>query len=420
MFEANKSSSRSSQPPALAMRFALGAAMLALLGVSALRVHADENQPVFTSPIDVTRGKLQLLAIAPDRDTGEAIDRPLPVDLVGPKMSTLMNTPLGTQMDTYWGVTPDPKTGRTPRQDACDGEKGIKAQVEQQIRTIGADFSAYDISCDLATSGVVLTENVGGLRYLSYQLFNNNVEFYVTTPATCHRDHGTFLCPDDPKFTVTFASEIWTTVRTPALCQTYAGEGTVNLHAVQIDTHNFSGDVARNIVDTLFLGNKFSAAELAIESAQQQVPLPLDDSLTELRDSAPCTDRGNPEYAAAASFSEAETTVEGEDVVIRVIHPAIAAPRFQNVSLPYGPDTCAQGFVWRDAFAGDRACVDAGDTCPGRRRQRASRRAARTQWWSVRSKHVQAGLRLACSARRRSRLCDPGDPVADGCRQRPG
>jgi hypothetical protein len=25
--------------------------------------------------------------------------------------------------------------------------------------------------------------------------------------------------------------------------------------------------------------------------------------------------------------------------------------------LPYGPDTCKQGYVWRDAFAGDHVCV---------------------------------------------------------------
>jgi hypothetical protein len=27
------------------------------------------------------------------------------------------------------------------------------------------------------------------------------------------------------------------------------------------------------------------------------------------------------------------------------------------VPLPYGPDTCAAGYVWRDAFAGDHICV---------------------------------------------------------------
>jgi len=28
--------------------------------------------------------------------------------------------------------------------------------------------------------------------------------------------------------------------------------------------------------------------------------------------------------------------------------------------LPYGPDTCAQGYVWRDAFPGDHVCVTTG------------------------------------------------------------
>lgn len=31
--------------------------------------------------------------------------------------------------------------------------------------------------------------------------------------------------------------------------------------------------------------------------------------------------------------------------------PALAEP------LPYGPDTCIQGFVWREAFDGDVVCV---------------------------------------------------------------
>jgi hypothetical protein len=33
--------------------------------------------------------------------------------------------------------------------------------------------------------------------------------------------------------------------------------------------------------------------------------------------------------------------------------PANAWPR----PLPYGPDTCLNGYVWREAFAGDRVCV---------------------------------------------------------------
>jgi hypothetical protein len=44
----------------------------------------------------------------------------------------------------------------------------------------------------------------------------------------------------------------------------------------------------------------------------------------------------------------------------------------------YGPDTCRQGFVWRDAFPGDHVCVT-----PGTRRQAAEdNRAAeaRVSW----------------------------------------
>jgi hypothetical protein len=41
------------------------------------------------------------------------------------------------------------------------------------------------------------------------------------------------------------------------------------------------------------------------------------------------------------------------------------------VPLPYGPDTCASGYVWRDAFAGDHICVT-----PASRNQAASDNAA--------------------------------------------
>lgn len=35
-----------------------------------------------------------------------------------------------------------------------------------------------------------------------------------------------------------------------------------------------------------------------------------------------------------------------------------AAPAVQaDPRLPYGPDTCLEGFVWRDAAPGDRVCV---------------------------------------------------------------
>lgn len=344
------------------IRTALVAAVIIFLftlGLGATpHVYAQDNLPIYTSPIDITSGRIHLIAVAPDREGGEPIEIALPVGWLGPKMSKLTNTPIGAQLDDYWNNSINPKTGLTPRQEACDGKEGMKRQVEKQVRKIGSGFSAYDIACNLATSGIVVVKQVGSTLYLSYQLLNNTVDFYATTPVTCHRDHGTPFCPNDPQFSVRLAIEVWTIVRTPHVCQMTAEGGTVDLHAVQIDTHNVSGDLARNFLDTLFLGNKFPAAELAIQAVEKQMPLPLDDSLKELRESAACTDRSNPAARVLAAFSELETSIElPEGIILRITHPAIAAPRFQNISLPYGPDTCLDGFVWRDAFAGDHVCV---------------------------------------------------------------
>ena len=172
-------------------------AALTVLAVSAPPVHAD-NLPVYTSPIDITNGRIQLRAVVPDRDTGNPIEVPLPVGMLGPKMNQVMSTPLGTQLDQFWNVTPDPKTGMTPRRQACDGKGGIKEQVQKAVSQIGSGFHAYDITCNLATRGEVLAKQYGSVLYLAYLLRNNVVEFRTTSPATCHPDHGTFLCPNDP------------------------------------------------------------------------------------------------------------------------------------------------------------------------------------------------------------------------------
>jgi hypothetical protein len=54
-------------------------------------------------------------------------------------------------------------------------------------------------------------------------------------------------------------------------------------------------------------------------------------------------------------------THHGEQLIeIHPYNPIVLAPK------PFGPDTCAQGYVWRDAFAGDHVCV------PPPSRQRAA------------------------------------------------
>ena len=46
-------------------------------------------------------------------------------------------------------------------------------------------------------------------------------------------------------------------------------------------------------------------------------------------------------------------------------------------NLPYGPDTCKQGYVWRDARPGDHVCVTPqtrAETAQGERRRRSAAR----------------------------------------------
>jgi hypothetical protein len=44
-------------------------------------------------------------------------------------------------------------------------------------------------------------------------------------------------------------------------------------------------------------------------------------------------------------------------VAVALIAAAVAVPGAARADGPYGPDTCLQGYVWREAFPGDHVCV---------------------------------------------------------------
>ena len=358
-----RSHRRSGRPRTLVAVAALITVALTLSAVAPRHVQAGDNLPVFTSAIEITRGNLQIRATVPDRDSGRPLEATLPIELLGyndpmkyAKLYKLTHTPLGAQLDEYWNVTPDPKTDRTPRQDACDGEKGLNRRVQEEVsKTQGR--SAYNIVCNLAPSGIVVTQDVGSTRYISYQLLNNTIQFYVANGMpTCPPGSDFIICPNDPSFTVRFAIDLWTVVRTPDLCHVTASNGTVNVKAVKIEAHNAAAELAQ-FYEREFGDDGFRKGEDSIRATVQQVPLPLDGALKEIRDSKPCTDRNDIAAPVAAAFREVETSIERGDLIFRLIHPPIAAPRFQTVSLPYGPNTCESGYVWREAFDGDTVCV---------------------------------------------------------------
>ncbi|HLH23643.1 MAG TPA: hypothetical protein VK066_14070 [Chloroflexota bacterium] len=347
----------------------LAALLLGQFIGSVSRVHAQGPLPIYTSPIDVTGLRLQLQASVPDRDTGQPVNTPLPVGLLGPKFNELTSRPLSTQIDEYWNVKPDPRTGKTPRQQACDR---IRQGLDDAVAKAGEGFSVYDFDCSLATRGTLLLHREGSALTFGYTLLDSSIEFYVTTPATCNRHTFAPLCPNDPGLKVSLVPQLVMTLRTPEVCRMTATNGTAVIQSPDLETRGVLR--VAELADTVLFGGWYSSqAEQAIRQTTQDVPLPLDDALAELRDSAPCRERSSPAGRVVAAFHDVETAIEPAQgaIILRLSHPPIAPPRFQNVSLPSGPDTCVSGYVWREAFEGDHVCVT-----PETRRQAAADNAA--------------------------------------------
>ena len=304
--------------------FALASFAMLLFGNSPSLAQSSQagNLPIYTSPIDITGLKIQLRVAAPDRETGRPVDVVLPVDLIGPKMNQLFSTPLSTQMDQYWNVIPDAKTGMTPRQMACDGKDGIKQQVAKEVAKQGPSYSAYDISCNLATKGQLVVKQAGATMILAYLLTNNTVSFASTSPQTCKSGNGTPFCPNDPRFTVHFATEIVTVVRTAGLCQLFAENGTVYVVAASFEATNGAAEVAK-----FFGGQKFVAGEVAMTNTMRNQPLPLDDSFKELRNSAACTGKAPGVSRVLTAFRDFETVIDmRQGILLKATHVGIVAP----------------------------------------------------------------------------------------------
>jgi hypothetical protein len=331
---------------AIGARISLGAAtLIAVVGLAEpVTAQPGDNLPIYTSPVDVTGGRLILEAVVPDRDTGALNPQPLPPGVLTPGLAALTGAPINMVLDSAWNGT----AANSPRQLACDGPEGVQDQVRGQVAAQGEEV--LTISCSLVTSGQVFVRQVESGFFLSYQLFGNSASFRTTCRAVDN------LCPSKPRFTVHFALEMLTLIRTPSVCSIVADRPTVHLHAVNIESENVPAGAAQ-LYDQLFEGNQFLAGELAIQRVLAAAPLPVDAAFAELRASPACT-AGTPANQALAGFSRLETEIKLPDgIFIRAIHPAIEAPRFQNVSLHHGDDTCKDGFVWRDAFEGDHVCV---------------------------------------------------------------
>jgi len=286
--------------------------LILLTGIAAA---GQANLPVYTSPIDITGFKAVIKAFAPNRDTGNPTEIPLPTGLLGPKMSQLLATPLSAQMDFFWSVMPDKTTGKTMRDSACTGPNGLQALLHQQEPT------AYDIQCNFASTGSLVAKQGGATLALGYLVTGNSVTFRKTSPFTCNPNHPSVLCPNDPLLRLTFALEITTVVHTHDLCHLGAENGNVITQGARLESANVAGEIGR-----LFHGDQFAAGQDAARNAQHQITLPLDSIFKEPRDSPPCTGSDPLQHRILAAFSGFEAVIDRGQLILRLTHPAINAP----------------------------------------------------------------------------------------------
>ncbi|TGQ51025.1 hypothetical protein EN836_26135 [Mesorhizobium sp. M1C.F.Ca.ET.193.01.1.1] len=314
-----------------------GAALLRALWVGTLLVchAAAQGSSTFTSPIDITGGRITIEAVAPDKDTGVvgAVQSPL---VQG--MAALARTPINSLFDGRWNGTPDQQAaGASPRQTSCDGPGGIKETIEAKAAKMG--HTAFEITCNFATAGSVFVSKAAEGLYVSYQLFNNKGSFKVRNDVA------------DARFSLTFALELTTLIHTGnTICSLRADAPVVLLHGVQIEPEN----AAASIHDFLNPSD-LTKMELDAQAKERTTSISVNDVFQQLQDAC---NRGDIVSRVIAKFAQLETDISlPQGVTFRAVHPGIAAPRFQNVSLPFGQFTCVAGYVWRNAYEGDVVCV---------------------------------------------------------------
>lgn len=249
----------------------------------------------------------------------------------------------------------------------------IRARIAQRVAE--KPRPARLVNCDLAESGELRARTTGSNLDLKYVTRGNVVTFWVTTPDVCVTIPLVGeVCAGaprelDPKFTITFDTELRIRVPvegTPRPLE--AGEAVVLVRNAYMDSNNVTGDLAAG-VDGLIRawgGTGF------FRDAEEEFNAERDDKRDDVNGSLSLFDAPL-ESAARAGYQRMRATLDAGSVMIDLSKrvPAVAMERPDiplcllvvgdcdetAADLPYGPDTCKQGFVWREAFPGDTVCV---------------------------------------------------------------
>jgi hypothetical protein len=249
----------------------------------------------------------------------------------------------------------------------------IKARIAQRVAEKMRPTRL--VNCDLAASGELRARTSGSNLDLKYVTRGNVVTFWVTTPDACvDVPFVGEVCVGaprelDPKFTITFDTEMRIRVPvegTPRPLK--AEEAAVLVRNAYMDSNNVTGDLAGG-VDALI---RFWGGKGFFSDAEEEFNAERDDKIDDVNESLALFDTPLVN-AARAGYERMRATLDSGAVVIQLIKrvPAMVVERPNiplcllladgcddaEAELPYGPDTCKQGYVWREAFDGDTVCV---------------------------------------------------------------
>jgi hypothetical protein len=269
-----------------------------------------------------------------------------------PALLAQLQTPLSQIGDQVWSQDTD-ANGKTMRDRTT---ATIISDVSAAVSMRGAGYSAYNISANLPTTGILRSLIIGGdppspiqTIFLSYELLGISVSFTSTTPYTGG------LIPD-PTYNVTFDVELLMIIITPAEPGPFSLSSSVNVENANISASNVIaavGDAVATFVNfiTEQPTNLFQAGEGQIDSSGGQVavdPGPFSALLAQL----------SAGWLAAVPFGfvqfHAFINPNSRTLNFQLTHPVDPAPVPVNAAVPAYP-TLAQPILGTST-----SCVEPG------------------------------------------------------------
>jgi hypothetical protein len=300
-------------------------ATAAIVFVTALALAGPRSARADGGPVDITGQTVNVHLQMPYKDSGKMHEIDIPSAFLPAQAQAMLNTPLSDTFNQAWSVTPD-KDGKTMRDRSCDT---IKSAITHNIHS--SSYSAYDVDCNLPTTGALRAQVSGKTLVLSYWLAHNDVVFRSTTPFTCA--HGTIFCPTDPKFELTFDAELQITGTIPDQPCDMAPKAQVLLHNANISGDDVTADIGEAFQTLKNLWNDeplaiFQAAEGTLDSQQVSISLaPLKSSFDAL--SAGCR------QAQTLGFLGFEVLADSSNgLLFRLDHRLDLAPLIDNPRQP--------------------------------------------------------------------------------------